>query len=204
MERTLARPYGGYATLAWLQDYSREWAVASKNPGFYHFENSEKLFSLRKIWLNIKPHIGKRVNGIVIVIKQNDLGGFDLREKGYNRIQVQDRLRGFSDELEVAGGPIYTYIPKTDCQIVPSLESKTCEISVSLSYLEIVENSLKLISSEFEKQFHASTSEVPEHLLVADHMEDTNSRAIQATFDKITRMNRLHQGFFTSPGCHPV
>ncbi len=89
-------------------------------------------------------------NGVLLAINESSLEAFDVRERGYRRIELpKDTISFFFDDV-VIEGPVYTYVvkePEPPCHIQPIVQS----------YVDTVLAGCLRYSADFARSFVEST-----------------------------------------------
>lgn len=142
--RTLGRPVELNALkTVWLNGYERGWTVYDTLLFGDQGEGKPAAF------LNIRPHAGRRCNGIALPVRIADLNGFDQRERNYRRVDVSALI---SPPLE---RPVFTYVGKEPWTRLPP------DTVVASKYIALVESALTHWSPAFRESYHASTAPCP-------------------------------------------
>ncbi len=109
MERTLKRTYQDSVYLVHLEGYQRSWNASRtvKNPekDLFYARDKDTIQIHNTIALNIIESDNEKINCVLFFITPEELAQFDIREKGYNRIDVTDKI----NEYEFIGGEVYVY-----------------------------------------------------------------------------------------------
>jgi cation transport regulator ChaC len=163
MERTLARPYPGDPIVCRVEGWRRAWNVVTPNERYFYLEDGQRHYPPSIIYLNVVPDSGA-INGLVYVIDEQDLPGFDRREFTYSRVDVRDRL-----DIEVTGGPVWMYVGKPPYLF--SGPASPREAAVRRSYLRIVDSGLSDLGQDFRAGYERSTDPPPAANIVDDQTE---------------------------------
>jgi pimeloyl-ACP methyl ester carboxylesterase/cation transport regulator ChaC len=166
LERTLGRPYTGPFVQCDLLGWRRVWNVSMPNTSFVYKDQGVWVTPKRIAYLNLASRLGGRVNGIVFVINENDLNAFDEREWIYERVAINDQLRG----LTVMNGSAWAFVGRQEhCVDTPSDRRST---AVRTTYLSMLEAGFKELGSSFISGYEQSTDPVPTELIIDDHKRD--------------------------------
>jgi len=163
MERTLGRPYKGDPTVCHVDGWRRAWNAITPNDRFFYLEDGRKQYPPRIIYLNVVPDRGA-INGLIYVIDEQDLPGFDRREFTYSRVDVREQL-----DVAVAGGPVWMYVGKPEYLFAGPASPR--DAAVRRSYLRIVESGLSDLGQEFRSGYERSTDPPPAGNIVDDLVE---------------------------------
>jgi cation transport regulator ChaC len=174
MELTLGKAYAKARIPCGLEGWRRSWDVMMPNRNFYEPTPEGEFVPHNIIYLNVRESPGETVNGVLYVVDQAELEGFDRREWIYDRMDVTSALRGVHLE-----GPACVYVGK-QAWIVPAQPSRTFA-AVRQSYLDIIEQGLVDLGQEARALYERSTDPVPGHLVFADRKRgDTHSTLADA------------------------
>ena len=163
MERTYGRRYARTPVIAELVGWRRVWDVLVANQTFY-FTNEEgkRCYPTSIAYLNVRRSHSTAINGLLYVVRPEDLAAFDRREEVYDRVDVSAALAGAT----VTGGPVYIYVGKPECvQRGPEPKER---VAIRATYLEIIENGLSSLGPEFRAGYEQSTDQPPEENIIAD------------------------------------
>lgn len=164
LERTLGRRYDRKRYACRLQGWRRAWDSLCPNERFY-FEKpgGERCYPRNILYLNVRPSPAA-VNGVLYVISEQDLPGFDEREAFYDRVKITGSLL----DIDVRGGEAYVYVgrePHLMNQPMPAEHA-----AIRASYIAIVENGLQELGPEFRAEYERSAVVPPEGNIVEDHL----------------------------------
>jgi cation transport regulator ChaC len=162
MELTLGRRYTGPRIPCELVGWRRTWDVIMPNRSFFERTVDGDFTPLNIIYLNVTPAVGRRMNGILYIISEEELALFDQREWIYDRHAIEPFLRG----VQVEGGEAYVYQAKPEWLLSPERDRSWA--ALRRSYIEIVERGLEELGPEFRQKYDESTDPVPAHLVFAD------------------------------------
>jgi cation transport regulator ChaC len=167
LERTLGRRYVGPFVSCHLLGWNRAWDVSMPNSDFAFVDESGSwVMPERILYLNAARSEGRRMNGVLFVITENDLKMFDQREWIYKRVRVNDDLRG----LAVLEGPAWIYVGKPEhCVHEPTDPRKT---AIRRTYLDILNSGLNEMGSRFVDDYHSSTQSIPSRLVINDQKRE--------------------------------
>lgn len=120
----------------------------------------------RLLYLNIVPAPNKRVNGVLFVVTDDDLRAFDEREWIYERVAVNELLRG----VTVMRGTAWAFVGRSEYLLDPPSDPR--EAAVRRTYLDIVDAAKDGLGSAFSAKYESSTEPVPGKLVVDDCKRD--------------------------------
>ena len=163
MERTLGRAYRGDPIGCRVDGWRRTWNAITPNERFFYLEDGRKQYPASIIYLNVVPDHGA-INGLIYVIDEHDLPGFDRREFTYSRVDVREHL-----DVTVAGGPVWMYVGKPQYLFAGPASPRAA--AVRRSYLRIVESGLSELGAEFRSGYERSTDPPPAENIVDDLVE---------------------------------
>lgn len=167
LEKTLGRRYDGPFLPCDLIGWHRVWDIAMPNSTWCYTRRDGSLITPEKIlYLNIAPQQGRRINGVLFVVSDEELRNFDDREWIYERIQVQAELRS----VTVAKGTAWAYVGKPEHRI--SHFSGPSQIALRQSYLDIIHTGLSDLGTDFASAYHASTDPFPAPLVIHDQRHE--------------------------------
>lgn len=167
MEYTLGRPYTSSFIACHLEGWHRTWDVVMPNQRFYHETPAGPVFPKNIVYLNVSHKAYSLLNGVLFVVRPEELEAFDRREWIYDRLAVAKDLRGVS----VVGGEAYVYVGKPEFHIPAKPTPETA--AVRRTYLNVVEEALCEWGQEFRQQYNLTTQAVPEELIIQDRkMQD--------------------------------
>ena len=166
VERTLGHPYEGPFVSCVLAGWRRGWDVAMPNRTIYADEASGRFVPESILYLNVRPHPGGRVNGVVLKVTAEELEAFDHREWIYDRARATGDLQGVSIE----GGDAWVYVAKPE--YVRRSVASPAEAAVRGTYLEIIEAALRHWGDEFRREWDHSSDPVPTHLVIHDRRNE--------------------------------
>jgi len=167
LERTLKRSYRGPLVVCDLIGWTRAWNVFMPN-STYVFQNGRGswISPERLLYLNIVPAPNKRVNGVLFVVTDDDLRAFDEREWIYERVAVNELLRG----VTVMRGTAWAFVGRSEYLLDPPSDPR--EAAVRRTYLDIVDAAKDGLGSAFSAKYESSTEPVPGKLVVDDCKRD--------------------------------
>ena len=163
MEQSLGHMYQGPFLPAVLQGWERAWNIAMPNRGrFYTSTPDGRVEPDRILYLNVRQRRGAQVNGVIFIVRPNELEEFDKREWIYSRETVNEALQG----VRVTGGSaeVYVGLPEYVCDDAETPRAA----AIRRSYLDIVASGLADWGPDFERAYYQSTQPVPEHLVILD------------------------------------
>lgn len=163
MEQTLGRSYQGPIYQVHLQEYIRGWALlrpfkdpqagSAETPQIdAHFlQNKNPVPICGMVSLNIYPQKESRINCILYRIDEGDLLKFDKRERGYQRVDVTDKI----EEYRITGGRVYVYVGPADQPL--GAASGPGKYIIVREYVEQVTGACDGIGRGFRAEFDRST-----------------------------------------------
>jgi pimeloyl-ACP methyl ester carboxylesterase/cation transport regulator ChaC len=168
LERTLGRRYSGPFVLSDLVGWYRSWNVTMPNSTFV-FQDSAGAWAIpeRIVYLNISPATGRRVNGVIFVINEDDLRTLDKREWIYDRVKINEMLRG----VTVLKGPAWAYVGKPE-HLLATQAVEPRQAAIRRSYLDMLDSGKSDLGSSFATAYDDSTDPVPTRLIVLDHRRE--------------------------------
>lgn len=165
MERTLGRPYEGTPGICHVRGWRRTWDSLYPNQRYYYLDMGGRTVHPKNIlYLNI-TRAADTMNGLLYVIREEDLVGFDKREAVYDRLDIREQIL----DVEVSGGPAWAYVGKAPYLLTEHVSAR--EAAIRKGYIEIVESGLKELGVEFTAVYRSSTDAAPEENIVDDRME---------------------------------
>jgi pimeloyl-ACP methyl ester carboxylesterase len=166
LERTLGRSYRGPFVTCAVEGWRRRWNVAMPNEVFVYREQDRWVTPERIFYLNAEPAPGSMLNGVLFVVRSDDLAPFDAREWIYDRVDIAPRLRG----VQVEGGAAWIYRGKPE-HVRPHPASPA-NGAVRRTYLDVVHTGHRALGQDFVRGYEASTDPVPLSLVVDDVRRD--------------------------------
>lgn len=163
MERTLARAYGAEPVVCRVDGWRRAWNATTPNDRYFYLEDRRRHYPARIIYLNVVPD-GGSINGLLYVVDERDLPGFDRREFTYSRVDVRGRL-----DVTVAGGPVWMYVSQP-AHLLAGPASRR-DAALRRSYLQLVDSGLANLGEEFRSGYQRSTDPPPAENIVDDFAE---------------------------------
>jgi hypothetical protein len=101
------------------------------------------------------------MNCVLFFITPEELAEFDIRERGYDRIDVTDKI----DEYTFKGSKVYVY--KADEKHTYNYELKDNTV-LPKSYYDLVTKACDSIGEEFRQEFESSTKNLDKVTVLAD------------------------------------
>ena len=126
------------------------------------------------LYLNISRRAQGLLNGVVFVVRPEELESFDRREWIYDRRVITRDLRG----LDVQGGEVYAYVGKSKFILPP--DASRSFAAVRSSYLKVIEDGLCNWGAEFRAQYERSTDAVPMSRVMEDRKLDYGTSPLLA------------------------
>lgn len=102
------------------------------------------------------------MNVLVWIIPSAALSIFDEDEQTYERVRVNDDLRG----IQILGGEVYAYTARPEWVLTEPGQADT--VAVLQSYVNELEAGLQSLGPEFEERFWMSSETVPRGLVLDD------------------------------------
>lgn len=164
LERTLERPYEPAPVMCRLRGWRRTWDSLYPNERFFYLHDGERRYPKNILYLNI-TRSDTVLNGVLYVIRGDDLAAFDRREAVYDRIEVQDALI----DVEVTGGPVWAYVGRPPFLLTAPVPRD--EAAIRRSYIDIVERGLAEHDAAFRAEYGGSTDVPPPASIIDDRLE---------------------------------
>jgi cation transport regulator ChaC len=162
MEQTLGRPYTAERYQCRLRGWRRRWNILYPNRTYYFDEpDGGRCYPENIVYLNIERADGI-LNGLVYIISESELPGYDQREWVYDRVDATTDLVG----CEIQGGPIWGYVGKRE-HVLPS-PMPVGHAAIRASYIHIVEQGLSELGAAFRDEYLASTETPPAANIIDD------------------------------------
>lgn len=171
LERTLGQKYEPALQTASLSGWRRTWDVRQPNRAYYVESAEGRVYPENILYLNVSAQPGSVLNGVVIVVSDEQLAAFDQREWMYDRIAVTRDLVG----VQIVGGDVFLYAAKPEF-VVRDVKSPQIA-AVRATYLEIVETGLSTLGPSFRTDYERCTDPVPVHLVIEDILDQTKTNA---------------------------
>lgn len=165
MERTLGRRYDGPCLRCDLKNWRRGWDVAMPNSTFYARIASGPMRPRNILYLNIRRQKGSSVAGMLFVVSNSDLEGFDRREWIYDRVDVAAELSG----VRVEGGEAIAYVAKP--RYVMRNPASPSVAAVRATYLRILDEAFRDLGEEFRTAYERTTDPIPQRLVIDDFQD---------------------------------
>ncbi len=176
MEFTLGRKYEKPFLACVLDGWFRTWDVIMQNKNFYADTPSGRLVPENIIYLNIHPRTGGVLNGVVFIVRPEELAAFDRREWIYDRRTVTQDLKG----VKIVGGEAFAYVAKPELILPP--EPSRGYAAIRRTYLNVIDEGLSDWGSDFRRLYENSTQAVPVDLVIDDHKLDDGTHPLLADF----------------------
>jgi hypothetical protein len=163
MEQTLGHKYEGPIHEVHLKGYERMWACVrpfndpqaiaegAEKVDVYFLRGAERVPIIGAAELNIYPKEKGLINGILYLITNEELRSLDIRERGYRRVDVTDRI----EELRFRGGKVYVYEGLPGSAMAASSDKGT--FVLIKEFLEMVTGACDLRGKAFRDEFDKST-----------------------------------------------
>lgn len=166
--KSLGRPYVGPLHAVELDGWTRRWNVAMANRAFFGVTaDGSELWPECILYLNmVRAQAGAAINGVVMVVRQEDLPSFDRRESIYDRVDVAASVRGLTMP---AGTPVYAYAGQPEHLV--TAYTRLPEMGLRQSYLDGVQRALAQMPESYRERFAKTTEGVPQHLVFDDQLK---------------------------------
>lgn len=132
--------------IATLKDYRREWSAV----------DTTKNKSYNPVYLNLRKHSGRRVNGLVLTITEAQFQRLRKREGIYKYIDVTSNIKIDDPEKKKPKGRIYTFINRLEYYIEQVDNGK--KNFIERRYETMVKEAAKKISGKFYQDYIKYTS----------------------------------------------
>ena len=174
MELTLGRTYDGPFLACTAHGWHRTWDVIMPNKVFYAETPAGRFFPQNILYLNICPRAHSLLNGVIFVVRPEELEAFDRREWIYDRCAITRDLR----DLDVQGGEVYAYVGKPKFILPPDASQSFA--AIRSSYLKVIEEGLCDWGADFRAQYERSTEAVPISRVMDDRKLDHGTSPLLA------------------------
>lgn len=165
MERTLGRPYDRERYGCHLSGWRRTWNCFYPNQRYYYTgADGERVYPESILYLNIS-RAAATLNGLVYVVREEDLPSFDKREAVYDRVDVREQLT----DLKVEGGPVLAYVGMPNYLLSCPVPAR--QAAIRRVYVALVEAGLAELGPEFTSEYRLTTDDPPEASIVDDQFE---------------------------------
>ena len=165
MERTLQREYQRKRYVCSIRGWRRTWDSLFPNHRFYFLKaDGQRCYPDNIVYLNVAPSEGA-VNGVLYIVSEQELAGFDERETYYSRVDIGAELT----DVEVRGGRAFVYVGKPEYTL--SNPAPVRHAAIRRSYIDIVENGLKELGPTFREDYLQSTDEPPAACIIDDRLD---------------------------------
>jgi len=157
MEKTLGHKYEGPIHEVHLLGYERVWTCvrpwdsSTRKFSAYVLRGEERVPILGAAELNIYPKKTGKINGVLYLITDDELLSFDQRERGYQRVEVTEKIEEFS----FSGGKVYVYEGLPGSPLDPS-EEKGIYILIK-EFFDMVNEACDSRGEDFRKEFDRTT-----------------------------------------------
>ena len=157
MEKTLGHKYKGPIHEVHLLGYERVWTCvrpwrsSTRKFNAYVLRGEERVPILGAAELNIYPKNTGKINGVLYLITDDELLSFDQRERGYQRVDVTDKIEEFS----FSGGKVYVY-EGLQGSAQDSSEEKGIYILIK-EFFDMVNEACDSRGEDFRKEFDRTT-----------------------------------------------
>jgi hypothetical protein len=166
MERSLGRRYEGEQQACHIQGWRRTWNSIYPNQRYYFIdEDAERCYPNNILYLNVTP-ANDLLNGILYVIRAEDVAGYDKREAVYERSDVRDAIT----DIEVTGGPVWMYVGLPAYVLNGPVPRK--EAAVRRTYVKIIDDALDHLGPAFREEYLQSSDPVPHNNIMDDIFEE--------------------------------
>ncbi len=144
-----------------LEGYRRTWNVAMDNRvrlpdyKFYLDPVTGQAPGVFVAYLNVMPAVGRRVNGLVIRVDQDQLERLDRRERNYYRIDVTDKIDVFRP------GRVWVYVGKPEGVARYEEGLRTGTLVVTRGYLDLVDEAFAALGEAQLAEYRDTTDPMP-------------------------------------------
>ncbi|GCF10573.1 hypothetical protein KDI_41370 [Dictyobacter arantiisoli] len=192
MENTLKEAYKDVCVPCKINGWRRTFDIAMPNPSHVGFAGKwEENQSLRQAsflgdgefipdtiaYFNVRPSEKDSVNGMLYILSDEQLKGFDAREWTYDRVDITSLLR--DQGVELVGGSAYMYVGKKDFIEEDLSNVSIRNVGLRQSYLDIAKYGLDRLGAKFVNDFIKTTDPVPAHLLFYDYKRGDGSGSLK-------------------------
>lgn len=164
MRRMLGRTPVPQPQIAELSGWRRFWnGLMPNSRGVSGLTTTGRPTPEKLLYLNLCPASSPvPVNVLVWIIPSAALSIFDEDEQTYERVRVNDDLRG----IQILGGEVYAYTARPEWVLTEPGQADT--VAVLQSYVNELEAGLQSLGPEFEERFWMSSETVPRGLVLDD------------------------------------
>jgi cation transport regulator ChaC len=166
LEGTLRRSYDRPMFECLIPGWRRAWNVVMPNSRFFTLNGTTRNYPGGIIYLNVRPDATSVLNGVLFVVTEAEVAALDDREWVYSRVEVTNTIAN----VAVSGGKVFMYAGLTEHVFTKFPESPTTA-AVRKTYLQIIESGLKNRDIAFQSRYLDSTDNLPEHLVIDDHVD---------------------------------
>ena len=165
MERTLQREYARRRYVCSIRGWCRTWDSLYPNDRYYFLQaDGKRCYPANIVYLNIAPCEG-RLNGVLYIVSEEELVGFDRREVYYSRVDITPQLT----DVEVKGGRAFVYVGKPEFTL--GHPATVGHAAIRRSYVDIVDRGLQELGPAFREAYLQSTGELPAGCIIDDRMD---------------------------------
>jgi len=150
--RTLQRPTdpAPFPT-AELTGYARQWDYTTR----LHATDAPPGCEARGVALNVAPEAAAFCNGVLILVEPDELARLDLREAGYNRVDVTAQTRADGPLPWPEPFTVWTYVARPERRVLPP------GAFIPRHYLDIVREGLAQHGQAYADRFDQTTLPSP-------------------------------------------
>ncbi len=162
MERTLGHKYSGPWHVVRLNGWRRGWDIQMPRSKWTYLDGDRKIAPERVVYLNVRRQANSYVNCSLFVITTEELAIFDEREWIYYRANVSADI----ENVRITGGAAWMYVALNE--YLWRKPSRPPEAIIRRTYLDILDTAHTELGEAFQREYYATTDELPEHLVVDD------------------------------------
>jgi len=169
MESTLGREYQypWPPAVCSLPNFKRTWNALEPNDSSYYARTESGILTpTHIIYLNVTACPTHAVNGVVLVLREDDIALFDAREAPtYERVNITGQLRG----VRLTQGHGYMYSAKPEWLLGDTRSPQWA--AIRQSYVDKVNEGVSQLGEQFGLEYDKSTDPVPRELVINDNIE---------------------------------
>ncbi|MEM1338982.1 MAG: hypothetical protein AAF634_15645 [Bacteroidota bacterium] len=184
MAAQLGKPYTGGVEIVHLEGFQRTWTATTPNQLQFPpvglllrcLYAGDSIAPKKLSALNIQKNDSVAINCCFFIIDEEDLEPIDRTEKGYQRIEVTDKIR----EFNVSGGRVWAYQAMPEFTETPKTENPQ-NYAVAKLYLDFLEAGFSELGDLYREEFYETTLPIPEQIVLRcamvspnDHEDDPN------------------------------
>ena len=165
IDRTLGHPYEGPFMRCDLEGWRRSWDVSMPNATVYYEVDGDRVYPEKLLHLNVRPDAETTMNGVVFVLREDELAAMNRREWIYEGLIVTPEVRG----VRVAGGDALVYVGKPEHHTPVIADPRVAALRAS--YLRMLDDALGAFDLETRDAYSRSTDPLPHHLVIDDRVD---------------------------------